>query len=806
MSIKGVITGILLALFISAFTYFNDAIVRGTFLIGNHLPLGIFGIVIIFLLLLNPVLRAINRKWPLTAGELAVATGIGLAACAWPGSNFYRVATGSFTMPVHREKTVAAWRAQNVLSYVPGGSPLLAQGHVSDWNELAQEIYGADETGYGPAERINEMLESHYVRAFEEAAQRPTPYPSHIDTMTRGINSVLESRQFYDEEAFAEVEIKELASRLLKEGIDEISSYQLQRLNRSLLVSAFPDLVFPPPPGGGVLLSMDEGGEMVLDTLLEGRAEDDRLSLREIPWGVWLPNIFLWGGLAVILGLASLCLALIVHPQWSKRELLSYPIARFMDAATKRDVNSYLPDIAYNKHFWVALAVILGIRLLNGMATWFDGVPEFPLIYSFDALRELFPTARQVPQVFWDIRIYPTVIAFAFFLNTKISFSLGISFFAWVFFISIFIARGVAFTQPMMGSGQSQLLRFGGYIGMAMVMCYTGRHYYKNVIASTFGFSRAKETPAYAVWASRGLLACIVIAIYLMKTAGLPLFWGVLCVLIILLTFLVMSRIVSETGAFFIQSWWLPVGMLTGLFGVEAIGPTPYIVLAMISIMMLGDPRTTLMPYLNTALRMGEETADARPSRLTPWLAGIIVVSFVVAGAATLYFQHNEGINLHDRWATHNLPSMPFSELSSHTSEMSATGVLTESTSRSTLERLALFNPKEGVYIWVLLGLAFVLITAFARLRLPWWPIHPVLFLVWGTYPIQMFNFSFLIGCMIKAGVIKTLGAKGYHRVQPIMIGLIGGDLLGGFLWIVVGVIYYFVTGYAPESYTVFPG
>ncbi len=46
------------------------------------------------------------------------------------------------------------------------------------------------------------------------------------------------------------------------------------------------------------------------------------------------------------------------------------------------------------------------------------------------------------------------------------------------------------------------------------------------------------------------------------------------------------------------------------------------------SIMLVGDSRTTLMPFLSTALRLGEETAETRPSRLSPWLIGVFVGGF----------------------------------------------------------------------------------------------------------------------------------------------------------------------------------
>src|SRR5690606_14523290 len=114
-------------------------------------------------------------------------------------------------------------------------------------------------------------------------------------------------------------------------------------------------------------------------------------------------------------------------------------------------------------------------------------------------------------------------------------------------------------------------------------------------------------------------------------------------------------------------------------------------------------------------------------------------------------------------------------------------------------------SAEPGAYAWLLMGLALVIGCAAARLRLPWWPLHPVAFLLWGTYPITQFAFSFLLGWLIKAAVVRTSGAKGYHTIKPLMVGIIAGELFAGLLWIGVGAAHYFRTGQPPSAYGIFP-
>lgn len=488
--------------------------------------------------------------------------------------------------------------------------------------------------------------------------------------------------------------------------------------------------------------------------------------------------------------------------------MLSYPIPRFVELISDRETGGWLPTIARNKMFWTALAIVFAIRLLNGSAAYFDGVPEFPLVYSLQPLMELFPHASQVPARWgaFNVLLIPALIGFAFFLRTEITFTIGISNYLWLFFGSLFIARGVPVDWIPFGAGGSNMLRFGAYLGMVAIILYTGRHYYTNVAAASIGFPRAQETPKYAVWAARGLAICFVLAVFLLSNiAGMSAFWAALFLLLALVIFLVMSRIVSETGFFWVNPLWVPIGVLTGLFGFEAIGPVSYIVMALVSTVFFAMPRDALMPFITTALRIGENPGSLRPRRLAPWMAGIIIFGFIAAGAATMYFQHNRGLNFQHTWALDTVPGRTFDRFAENLSDVTIPGALSEITAQSTFERLANFSPQEGAYFWMILGLALFLLTALARLRLSWWPIHPIIFLIWGTWSQERFASPFLIGWAIKGSVLKIMGSAGYHKFKPLMVGLIAGDVLAALLWIIIGLIYYFATGLTPEAYSLFP-
>jgi hypothetical protein len=120
-------------------------------------------------------------------------------------------------------------------------------------------------------------------------------------------------------------------------------------------------------------------------------------------------------------------------------------------------------------------------------------------------------------------------------------------------------------------------------------------------------------------------------------------------------------------------------------------------------------------------------------------------------------------------------------------------------------ERIANIRPQAGFLWFAGAGLVLVLVVGALRLRFHWWPLHPVVFLVWQTWPMVMFCHSFLIGWLAKRVVVRFGGRRLFHHCQALMIGVIAGDILGGAVFIVVGAIYYAFTGTAPVKYEIFP-
>jgi len=143
LTIRSVILGLLGALFVVVAGHLNDVYVRVIFLIGHHMPMSVFGALILLAVAINPLLWRLRPSWRLKPAELAVVLAMTLTACSLPFSGLMRTFTPSLVMPIHYNRTLPGWRKADVLSYVPDGmlagrgqySGELIDGYISGMGE-----------------------------------------------------------------------------------------------------------------------------------------------------------------------------------------------------------------------------------------------------------------------------------------------------------------------------------------------------------------------------------------------------------------------------------------------------------------------------------------------------------------------------------------------------------------------------------------------------------------------------------------------------------------------------------------------
>ncbi len=677
MTVRAVLLGLLAAALVCGFCYFNDFVMHQTFLVGNYMPISVFGGLLVFLLLFNPLLWRVWKRLALSGRELSVIVALTLAACYVPGRGLMHYFFTFMMLPHHYARTDPGWKKHNIVDLAP------------------------------------------------------------------------------------------------KQMLADVSEDESEALN-------------------GFIQGLGEGSQ--------------HMSPLRIPWHAWWRALGFWVPLLLAFSFAMIGLALVVHRQWSHHEQMPYPIVTFANALLPRE-GEVRGGVFRNKLFWIGGAIVLLIHLNNYACTWW---PRYlvPVQRTFDfrSLTPLIPPLQRAGD--WALMnptLYFTAIGFAFFLATDVSLSLGLAAYVYAVVLGILMGYGLSVEGGGFISLNIRTFLFGGaYFGMFLVLLYTGRHYYVTVVKRAAFLGGKDEVEARSAWGARVfLIGAAAFALQLMLV-GLPWYLAAIYTAGATVIFTVISRVVSETGVFFIHAYHFPCVMLWGFLGARTLGPRAMLIMFMVTSLLLIDPREAVMPFMTQAFKLVDENR-VKLGR-TAWWAGVaLCVGFVVAVPVTLYWLYDYGSGrVADGW-TRNVPRMSFDATVRVVEKLEAQGCLEEAGKQSGMAWLRSLSPNTECV--AAFGIAMGLVLAFgaARLRFPRWPLHPVMFLILGTFQSRTLAFSFLVGCAIKVLVTKYGGASAYQKLKPLMIGVIAGDMLGGLTPMVIGAIYWWLTGESPEQFKVLP-
>ena len=913
MTLRAVILGLLGAAAVCGFTYFNDAVMHQTMFIGNNMPLSVYGGLILFVLLLNPLLLLIGRRLALTGRELAVVLALTLAACCIPGSGLLRTFTSGLVMPRHFNRTETGWNENRITEMVPeemlaGVGPFVDEEDILDPRGICSRLAGAEagessapvrriwslisaedrdairaaleKARAGPGESWRPRAERALSEAIDDARERrskkrredrkqkegekepkepkelspadreallktisaalspPGPTtPGSLETVKaldaelkelgfknaeRGpvgdtvaealaeaeapcreaaaevLNGLLDRRDLHSAEVFAGVTLSQKGAALLAREGDDLSEGDKRKLNRHLI-----DASFPPSELRGLVAKEDRA----VNGFVQGLSVGERhIGLGDVPWGAWKGTLWFWLPLILLLWIGLIALSVVVHRQWARHEQLPYPIASF--------ANSLLPgrgeamgSVFRNRLFWVGAAGVLFIHLNNYAFQWNADLVKIPTEINASSLRPLFPNIDKGGGSFaFSPKVYFTVVAFAYFLATDVSLSLGIGSYVYVWIVGILVGYGISVGGGgYLSPNLSKMQLFGSYLGILLTLIYTGRYYYASVFRKAAFLRPKEEVEAQAVWAARVFIVTMFMFIANLTMTGLDWQLAVLYTLGVVTVFLVMARISAETGLFFIQPYWAPCLILIGLLGPAALGPRTMLLMLVLTTVFLIDPRESIMPFIVNSFKL----LDMRKVRIgrTAILCGAaVIVGLAVGLTVTLYFQYDRGANMQDGWANGVVPKYAFEDAVKATTRLEAQGSLEQAEAASGFGRLKYASTSPGMLVAFALGLGLVLVFMVARWRLPKWPLHPVMFLIWSSMPGMRFAASFLLGWFIKAMVVKYGGESVFRKLKPLMFGLIAGDMLGGIIPTIIGLCYYAITGKPPQSYNIMPG
>ncbi|MCY2929007.1 MAG: hypothetical protein NTV86_05840 [Planctomycetota bacterium] len=546
-------------------------------------------------------------------------------------------------------------------------------------------------------------------------------------------------------------------------------------------------------------------GRSLTDFLAGRPVDSQRTGLGIVPWEAWSRTLWFWMPLLVSLLLGLMGLALVLHQQWSVHERLRYPVAT-LAAAFMPDEGQTLGAVFRRGEFWLGTLVVFGCYMVNYLHAWWPLAQPFEIPLGID-LRPMNDWWRiwrdgQAGDALMQPQVVFTAVGFAFLLASDLSLSLALAPIAFTIAVGTFVTAGVNIEGPHMTATIGEFMYAGAWAGMGLMVLYTGRRFYTHTLRAALLPRPGKpdaSIPSFSVWGLRMFLAGAAVFVFLLTRTGLDVYLAILYALAATMTFVVLSRIVAETGAFSLHPWHFPAVTIFGFLGIDAIGPRNYIIMLIVTSVILMDPKVSLMPLVVQGLKIAQ-LKGLPPGRTAALGVPALLIALAVAVPVTLYWQYDKGVNA--SLDAHNRDWMPQFAISAFLNMKETYEAAHDRPLQDVNDGRLRFDkilPDKRLMLAFGTMLGLVLLFATARLRFPWWPLHPILFVMLGTWETKIMAFSFGLGWLAKVAATHLGGHRMYEKLKPMMIGLIAGEVLSAGTRMVVGALYYMTMGHKPE-------
>lgn len=484
-----------------------------------------------------------------------------------------------------------------------------------------------------------------------------------------------------------------------------------------------------------------------------------------IPWGVWIKPLLIWGIFLITLYFVMICIAVILRRQWMDRERLVFPLAQLPLEMVRDERNSSVKPFFKNSIMWIGFGIPFLFGSLKGLHHYFPSVPSMEFVQSIPIFRRT---------VALTLRLSFPMVGFFYLVHLDAAFSL------WFFNLLSLMIRGL---MGIFGITMRESLGIygtpspvfahqgmGAMITLVLAGMWIGRSHLRDVVKKAFtsdsSIDDSDEMLSYrtAFWGT--VVGLIIMTIWL-TMSGLPLIAVPLFLFGAILLFIGLTRVVAESGMAEAVASTISSSFVVSGIGTGTLGPAGLTAMSL-TYVWAADLRTFVMASAANSLKVME--GEGRRKRPLFWAMMLSVVLTAVSSAWVLlklaYTQG--GLNCND-WFFGGGAKAPFNFFVSK-----------------------ILNPSEPNWLgWYItaggaLGMLFLMLM---RARFLWWPFHPIGFAIGPVWIMDHIWFTIFIAWMIKSIVVKYGGLKLFQKLRPLFLGLILGQFTCNGVWVVIDAI-----------------
>jgi hypothetical protein len=255
-------------------------------------------------------------------------------------------------------------------------------------------------------------------------------------------------------------------------------------------------------------------------------------------------------------------------------------------------------------------------------------------------------------------------------------------------------------------------------------------------------------------------------------SAGMPWYAGLLFLPGVLIAYLGITRIVVQTGVYYVTTPIVSQAMTLTTLGSQAITPHGLATLGL-SYSFFGDVQSIFMPAAAHATRVSDTMRIGR--RTLGAAIGIAVIAGFILSIATI-------VTMGYLYGASNFRSW-FYQVSS------GAGVRSFEAALMTIR--APTGPDFQKLSYMASGAGVMGLLTFLQYRLPWWPLHPIGLPVAGVWMIRNQAVAIFVAWLVKSLILRFGGNSGYKSGVPFFIGLIVGHFTGVGISFLVDIIFF---------------
>jgi hypothetical protein len=502
------------------------------------------------------------------------------------------------------------------------------------------------------------------------------------------------------------------------------------------------------------------------------------LTFNQIPWHAWTSMLIAWSILLLCAYAVLFFGSLLLRRQWIENEALSFPLVQLpLQMVQVSEDATYPPASVFwsNKMLWLGIAIAFGFHFMRGMSQY---VPDWPKFPGFQNTAVTFIFTERPWNVMDRIgaKVFLGGIGIAFLLTREVSFSF------WFFFLAasyqMVLAEQLGFGAAALPRdtflGRATFITFqsvGAWLMLAVSLLWAARGHLKTIVrAALQGGSVMEGEPFSPRFALVGFVLSMLGLLGWSWFAGINPLVAALFFTIYLGASIVVARLVIEGGFLFPQITFAPLEVITtAVTGTSAVGVGSLTKLSFLHPSLFSDMRTNILPGFLHTLKIAHELKLDRSN--TRRLMGSVAVAIALTLGVTIFVSiwtlYTSGGLSGYPWFTQNGGRQVFSGAASTLSQRPGIDVMN--------------------WLWISVGIAITLSLIVARSRFAWFPLHPLGYIVASGYPITELWFSFFVGWFIKTLLNRYAGHSGVQQVQPLMIGLILGNVCAMIVWMLIG-------------------